>query len=413
MRECIVIGGGPAGLGAAIRCAELGIEVEIVEKGEELGGILPQCIHDGFGIKLYSQAISGPEFAERLISKAKDLNVPFLLDAYVRRIEKRKGIFRLEVVSPKGTEVLEAKTLIFATGCRERHMFEIKVGGFRPAGVFTAGTAQRLINVYGILPGKNVVIIGGGDIGLIVARHLVLEGSSSVLIVEIMDKIGGLPRNFQQCVLDYGIPYRTRTTVREILGKRRVEGVVLQKVDEKLRPIPGSEEFYPCDAVIFSVGLVPCTELLEPLGVKIDPRTRGPEVNEYYETTVPGVFAAGNLVQVFDFVDDAVMTGRRAAEGVKRYLEGEKRVEPIRVECGRGIRCLTPQRIEYEGEERIVIYFRVLMEKENAKISLSGKRGKISEKFSRYVRPAVMEELEVIKTALDGEDHVELRMEED
>ncbi len=413
MKECIVIGGGPAGLGAAIRCAELGIEVEILEKGEELGGILPQCIHDGFGIKLYSEAISGPEFAERLISRAKDLGVPHLLNAYVRGIRRKEDFFELEVISPKGAQVLKAKSLIFATGCRERHMFEIKVGGFRPAGVFTAGMAQRLINIYGVLPGKHVVIVGGGDIGLIVARHLVLEGASSVLIVEIMDKIGGLPRNFQQCVLDFGIPYRTRTTVREILGKRRVEGVILQRVDENFRAIPGTEERYPCDSVIFSVGLIPCTDLLEPLGVKIDPRTKGPEINEYYETSVPGVFAAGNLVQVFDFVDDAVLTGMRAAEGVKNYLEGKKPEVLVKISCGPGIRSVIPQRIEYKEGEKVKFYLRVLLEKENAKIGVFGRSGKIFEKFSRYVRPAVMEELELEKAKLFGEESVEFRLEGD
>ena len=269
---------------------------------------------------------------------------------------------------------------------------------------------QRMINLYGLLPGKRVVIVGGGDVGLIVARHLILEGAESVLIVEIKKNLTGLPRNIQQCVLDFNIPYRTLTTVKEIVGKERVEGVILQRVDENGKPIPGTEEFVPCDSVVFCVGLIPEKEKLEELGAKIDPRTKGPEVNEFYETTIPGVFAAGNLVQIFDFVDDAVKTAFQAAQGASHliYKSREKTKTVTYITPGEGIYCITPQRIEWQGpdEEEITFYFRPAKEMANATIKIIIDGEEKIRIFRKYIRPARMEEVTVERRLLRGAKEV-------
>lgn len=409
-KDATIIGAGPAGLGAAWRASELGLKVALIEKEEELGGILMQCIHDGFGVKLFNKSLSGPEFAELLIERVREFDVETFTNAYLHSVERESKLWKLNVVTPTGVIKILSSTIIFATGARERTWFEIGITGTRPAGVYTAGTVQRMINLYGLLPGKRIVIVGGGDVGLIVARHLILEGAESVLIVEIKKNLTGLPRNIQQCVLDFNIPYRTLMTVKEIVGKKRVEGVILQRVDENGKPIPGTEEFIPCDSVVFCVGLIPEKEKLEELGAKIDPRTKGPEVNEFYETTIPGIFAAGNLVQIFDFVDDAVKTAFQAAQGVSHliYKSREKSGNVTYVVPGDGIHCITPQRIEWQGpdEEEITFYFRPVKEIANAiiKVIIDGEE-KIRI-FRKYIRPARMEEVTVKRKLVRGAKEV-------
>ncbi|GAB6101963.1 FAD-dependent oxidoreductase [Thermococcus atlanticus] len=412
MKDAVVIGGGPSGMAAAVRLAEKGYDVAVIERKEELGGILDQCIHDGFGTKIFGKALSGPEFAGTFIGRIQRLGVEVHLGTYVRSVEAGGGIKEITTVSPGGVERIKTRSIIYAIGCRERHQFEIKIGGTRPAGVYTAGMVQRLVNLYGILPGRNVVIVGGGDVGMIVARHLYLEGVDSILVVFPEEFFSGLPRNAQQCILDFGIPYRPRTVVKEITGRERVEGVVLVQVDDRWRPIQGTEEFYPCDAVILSVGLVPYTKKLADIGAEIDPRTRGPVVNEFFETTVRGVFAAGNLVQIFDYVDDAVESAYLAAEGVEKFLNGEARLEkPVRMNPGENVRTLTPHGVEWKDEKPVIAFLRPGIEG-RAWILIRNEDGEMLKKFFRpYVRPSTLERIEIPRDILRdaGEVFVDVR----
>ncbi|AJB41621.1 Sarcosine oxidase alpha subunit [Thermofilum adornatum 1505] len=404
-KDVVVVGGGPSGLAATAKLAELGYDVALVESGDELGGILIQCIHDGFGTKLFGKALSGPEFAGNFIEKVRGLGTDTFLQTHVTSVERRDGHWILEAVSPKEVIKFISKAIVYATGCRERTPFEILVGGTRPAGVYTAGMVQRLVNLYGVLPGKRVLIVGGGDVGMIVARHLYLEGVEDLLVVFPEPWFVGLPRNVQQCILDFGIPFRPRTIVKEIIGKEKVKGAILVKVDENWRPIKGTEEFYPCDSVVFSVGLVPNASKLEELGADIDPRTRGPVVNEYFETTLKGVFAVGNLLTPFDYVDDAVETAFIAAEGVSKFLNNEpKREKPLPIRPGRKVRLYIPHRIEWLQGRDLTLFFRPSVEEANAKISL--KLGDQEVYYTRrpYVRPSLLERIVLPRDRIGEKD---------
>lgn len=403
MNDVVVIGGGPSGLAAASELGEKGYEVMVLERNDELGGLLQQCIHDGFGTILFDESLSGPEFADIFIEKIEDVGVKVELETYVRSVEKKEDHFEISSVTPKGVSEIRSRSLVYAIGCRERNRFEIKIGGTRPAGVYTAGTVQRLVNLYGVLPGKDVLIVGGGDVGMIVARHLYLEGVDSIMMVYPEEFFAGLPRNAQQCILDFDIPYRPRTTVKRILGDKKVEGVELAEVDENWDMIDGTEERYSCDSVILSVGLIPYSEKLEELGADIDGETGGPVVNEYYETSVDGVFSVGNLIQIFDYVDDAVKTSYIAADGVDRYLKGseERRDLPIKVGPGENVMTVTPQRIEYYSDDEVTIFFRPGIEKEDPKIELLCDEEIMKSVKKRYVRPSTLEEIKISRDVLD------------
>ena len=404
-RDVVVMGGGPSGLAVAVKLAEMGRNVAIVESGDELGGILVQCIHDGFGIKLFSKALSGPEFASHFIEKLRELGADAFVRTHVINMERKEGAWELTAVSPKGVIRLSSKAIVCATGCRERTPFEIRVGGARPAGVYTAGMVQRLVNLYGVLPGKRILIVGGGDVGMIVARHLYLEGAEEVLMVFPEPWFMGLPRNVQQCILDFGIPFRPRTTVKEIIGKDRVKGAVLVKVDEKWQPIKGTEEFYPCDTVIFSIGLVPNASKLEELGAEMDPRTRGPVVNEFFETTLRGVFAVGNLLTPFDYVDDAVETAFIAAEGVSKHLNGEPRREKtVPIHPGPNVRLLIPHHVEWLKGGDLTLFLRPSVEVENAKITIKTGGSVLYHTRRRYVRPSMLEKIVVSRSLVEDKD---------
>ena len=329
MRTCdvVIIGGGPAGLAAAVSARENGIEdILIIERDKELGGILNQCIHNGFGLHTFKEELTGPEYADRFIKQVEELAIPYKLDTMVVDVTAKKMVTAMN--REDGVFLIQAKTIILAMGCRERSRGALNIPGYRPAGIFSAGTAQRLVNMEGYMPGKEVVILGSGDIGLIMARRMTLEGAKVKVVAELMPRSGGLKRNIVQCLDDFGIPLKLSHTVVDIKGKERVEGVVLAQVDDNLKPIPGTEEFYSCDTLLLSVGLIPENELSRGMGVEINSTTNGPIVNDKLETNIEGVFACGNVLHVHELVDhvseEAKRAGRNAAEYVKRLDEGKQ-----------------------------------------------------------------------------------------
>ena len=328
MRTCdvVIIGGGPAGLAAAVSAKESGIEdILILERDKELGGILNQCIHNGFGLHTFKEELTGPEYADRFIKMVKELEIPYKLQTMVLDVTSEKIVTAMN--KEEGLFQIQAKAVILAMGCRERSRGALNIPGFRPAGVYSAGTAQRLVNMEGYMPGREVVILGSGDIGLIMARRMTLEGAKVKVVAELMPYSGGLKRNIVQCLDDFDIPLKLSHTVVEIKGKERVEGVILAQVDVSNKPIPGTEEFYECDTILLSVGLIPENELSRGMGVEISPVTSGPIVNESLETSVKGVFACGNVLHVHDLVDfvseEAKAAGKNAAEYVKKMQAAE------------------------------------------------------------------------------------------
>ncbi len=321
----VIIGGGPAGLAAAISAAEQGEkDILILERDRELGGILNQCIHNGFGLHTFQEELTGPEYAARYIEKVERMGIPYLTDTMVLDLSPEKVV---TAVSPtEGIFQIQAQAVILAMGCRERPRGALNLPGYRPAGIYTAGTAQRLVNVEGRMPGREVVILGSGDIGLIMARRMTLEGAKVKVVAELMPYSGGLKRNIVQCLEDFGIPLKLSHTVVAIHGKERLTGVTLAQVDHDRRPVPGTEEEYSCDTLLLSVGLIPENELSKNAGVSLNPATSGPVVDESFQTSVGGIFACGNVLHVHDLVDfvseEAANAGRRAAEYV-RETSGE------------------------------------------------------------------------------------------
>ena len=324
--DIVIIGGGPAGLAAALSARHQGIEhLLILERDKELGGILNQCIHNGFGLHTFKEELTGPEYAWRYIEQVLEQKIPYWLNTMVVDIAQEDGWKIVTAMSrEKGMSMLRARAVILAMGCRERPRGALNVPGFRPAGIYTAGTAQRLVNMEGYMPGKEIVILGSGDIGLIMARRMTLEGATVKVVAEIMPKSGGLTRNIVQCLEDYGIPLKLNHTVIDIKGKDHIEGVTLAQVDENKDPIPGTQEAYRCDTLLLSVGLIPENELTRGLGARMDEKTHGPVVDERLQTTVAGVFACGNVLHVHDLADhvsqEAAEAGKHAADYVKEAI---------------------------------------------------------------------------------------------
>jgi len=412
--DIVVVGAGPAGLAAALKAWDEGVrDIYLIERDIELGGILPQCIHDGFGTVTFKRTLTGPEYAQRYIDMLAKTGVKIKLNTMVLSITPEKKV--IAVNSEDGMFEIDAKALILATGCRERTRFQSMILGDRPAGIFTAGTAQRFVNIEGYLPGKKIVIVGSGDVGLIMARRLTLEGAEVEGVYEIMPYPGGLNRNVIQCLQDYNIPLHLSHTVVSIKGKNRVEGVTVAKVDEQMKPIKGTELFVPCDTVILAVGLIPETELLKKSNIQMDAATGGPVVNEWMETSVSGVFACGNVVHVHDLVDyvteSAETAGRNAAKHVKRGLQ--RREKPIKIEHGRNVRYTVPQLLSGKPlEEKIKFYLRVKKPERKVEVkALAGGDEVFSRKF-RIVRPSEMIRLEIPAENLrKAEERCQLRFE--
>lgn len=395
----VVIGGGPAGLGAALEAKRNGAgDVLIIERDRELGGILNQCIHNGFGLHVFKEELTGPEYAGRFINMVKEENIDYMLNTMVLNINEDKTI---EALGEEGLINIESDAIILAMGCRERTRGAIDIPGYRPAGVYTAGAAQRLSNMDGYMVGKEIVIYGSGDIGLIMARRMTLEGAKVKAVVEINPHSSGLTRNIVQCLNDFDIPLKLSTSISYIHGKNRVTGVTLSKLDENRNPIPGEDEFIECDTVLLSVGLIPENELSVDAGVNLDMRTSGPIVNNSMLTNIDGVFACGNVVHVHDLVDfvtkESKVAGKNAAMYCLNKLEKNETVNTI---AGDGIGYIVPQNIDTKTDEDVNLFMRVRNIYKNKKLVVKSDDKVVLEKKRKHMIPSEMESINISKDIL-------------
>ena len=399
--DLAVIGGGPAGLAAAIAAWEAGIrDILILEREAAPGGILNQCIHNGFGLHSFHEELTGPEYAQRYIDRVEALGIPVLTGTMVLDITGDKEI---TAVNRDGVLQLKARAVVLAMGCRERPRGALNIPGFRPVGVYTAGTAQKYVNLNGFMPGKEVVILGSGDIGLIMARRMTLEGAKVRAVVELMPYSTGLKRNIVQCLDDYGIPLLLSHTVTEIRGKKRLEGVTISQVDGNRNPIPGTEEYIPCDTLLLSVGLLPENELSKAAGIKLSPVTGGAVVNESLETNVEGVFACGNVLHVHDLVDyvseESALAGRNAAEYI---LHGRSGSDGIPVDVKGGVRYTVPFSVDpRKVSDAITLRFRVDGVYRDRYISVYFDGERVVHSKKRILTPGEMESVALTKDMFD------------
>lgn len=391
--DLVVIGGGPAGLAAAIEAYDNGVEnILVVERDHELGGILNQCIHNGFGLHLFKEELSGPTYAQRFIDELKKKKIAYKLNSMVLEIGRDKTVSYIN--REDGYCQVQAKTIILAMGCRERTRGNITIPGERPAGIYTAGAAQRLLNIDGYMVGKKVVILGSGDIGLIMARRMTLEGAKVEAVVELMPYSGGLNRNIVQCLNDFDIPLYLSHTIVDIRGRDRLEGLTVMQVDENKKPVPGTEMDYECDTLLLSVGLLPENELSMKAGIEIDPVTNGPKVNELMETSIPGVFACGNVVHVHDIVDFVTQEARRAGAGAAKYLRRDVKAGkvPVKVHAGTDIRYVVPQEIRVENmDDTVKLFMRVRDVYRNRELVICGDGKELKRIRKSYLAPGEME----------------------
>ncbi len=391
--DVAVIGGGPAGLAAAVSAKQHGAKhVVIIDRNSWLGGILPQCIHDGFGVEETGVSLTGPEYAEKYVEMAEKQDIQVLKETMVLQFDKSKEII---AVNKKGLYKIKAGAIVLAMGCREKTRWNVLIPGSRPSGIYTAGVAQSFINLYNIMPGKNVIILGSGDVGLIMARRLKFEGANVLGVVEILPYASGLPRNVVQCLNDYDIPLFLNHTITCIDGKERIEQVTIAQVDEHMHPIAGTEKQISCDTLLLSLGLTPENELSKNVGIEIDSVTGGPIVNQMLETTLDGVFACGNCLQVYDTVDMLSLDAKRAGEHAteKASLQKRKQKSNIRIIPGDGVRYVVPQLVDKSG--MIPLTFRVEKPKENTILRVLAGDEELLRKKMRWVNPANMVRIEV------------------
>ncbi len=402
--DVVIIGGGPAGLAAAISSKKNGIDsILILERDKELGGILNQCIHNGFGLHTFKEELTGPEYAARFIEQVKELNIEYELNTMVMDISSDKVVTAMN--RTEGLFEIKAKAIVLAMGCRERSRGALNIPGYRPAGIFSAGTAQRLVNIEGYMPGREVVILGSGDIGLIMARRMTFEGAKVKVVAELMPYSGGLKRNIVQCLDDYGIPLKLSHTVVDIKGKERLEGITLAQVDSKGKPIPGTEEYYSCDTLLLSVGLIPENEISRGMGVEMNPITSGPNVNESLETSIEGVFACGNVLHVHDLVDfvseEATTAGKNAAIYVKNGKERKSEGHEIMLNPIDGVRYTVPKNINVQRmDDSITVRFRVGGVYKNCYVSAYFDDERVIKRKRPVVAPGEMEEIKLTKEQL-------------
>ena len=409
--DVAIIGGGPAGLAAAIAAKEEGAQkVLILERDNALGGILQQCIHPGFGLTRFGEELTGPEYYGRFVDRAKELNVEYMLNSMVLQVNNETNEI-IATSSEYGLTCVQAGSIVLAMGCREKTRASIMVPGTRPSGLYTAGSAQRLVNRQNIMVGKKVVILGSGDIGMIMARRMSLEGAKVVMVVELMDYLAGLTRNRVQCLDDFGIPLKLAHTITRIEGNERVTGVWVAPVNEKKQPIKEQEEFVECDTVLFSVCLMPENELTRKAGIKINPITNGPAVNQYMQTSAPSVFACGNVVHVNDLVDNVSEESARAGKYAAQYAMGKLGTKQKTVTCetGRNVRYLCPQTIDAnEADGKVSVYFRVLQPELNVKlVARCGDEVIYSHKEYR-VNPGEMNHVNIETAKVTGDITVEV-----
>ena len=390
--DVAVIGAGPAGLAAALKARALGAEkVLLLERDTEAGGILQQCIHDGFGLHRFGRRMAGTEYAQVFIDELEKTDIELMTDTMVLEVTKDKTIYACS--EKNGMLKISCGAVILAMGCRERTAGQIQLMGYRPAGVLTAGTVQRYINREGYLPGSRAVILGSGDIGLIMARRMRLEGMEVEGVYEVMPNPGGLTRNLVQCLDDFGIPLHLSTTVTKVHGKKRIEGVTVAELDEKRQAIPGTERRIDCDLLVLAVGLIPENELSIGCGIELDPRTKGPVLDDRMMTSVPGIFACGNVAVVYDLVDYVSASGEAAAEGAVRYLKGEYRAPEAYVKTvpAGNVSFIVPQRIAAGADHELTLYLRVKKPDRTAPISVrEGEKTLISRKLAWLAPPEML-----------------------
>jgi len=403
--DLVIIGGGPAGLAVALEAKRNSVkDILLLERDKYLGGILPQCIHNGFGLQYFKEELTGPEYAERFIAKLNDNQIDIKTETMVIEVTTNKRIIAIN--RDDGLLHIQAKVIVLAMGCRERTREAIAIPGSRPAGIFTAGTAQRYINIEGYIPGREVVVLGSGDIGMIMARRMTLEGAKVKAVLEIMPFSTGLIRNKVQCLDDFNIPLKFNHTITRIEGGKRVEKVAVAQVDKNLQAIPETEEEISCDTILLSVGLIPENELTREAGIKLDPVTRGPIVNENRETEVEGIFACGNVLHVHDLADFVSEEGEIVGRAVSEYLKRNRKFRPqsIKIVPGDNIAYVVPQHIDFNvpGRKKIKIFMRVKKPAERVRINLLDDKGRVLGSYKkRIVTPGEMVSVYLPEVLLD------------